>query len=218
MCGGPSSSLSRAYLAALRDRPRIPSPHSFSALWRTHNPWFHEHYLHTYSHTTEISFPYKEFNNVINSTHCMYIYHLYMYVCNTCTYRMREMQCFSPIYNSVVPQHILCLICNQHSTTDNASQAQTGISVPILLKIKLHSLTTSWLHQILTISGNRSCRFSFSGTVLDRLLHQVHWNKKAALRCSGPEVITCEGQQKGRSQPGFLPPVTLKCYQTPLEA
>ena len=32
VCGGPSSSLSRANRAALRDSPRIPSPHSFSAL------------------------------------------------------------------------------------------------------------------------------------------------------------------------------------------
>lgn len=30
--GGPASKRSRAYRAALSDRPRIPSPHSFSAL------------------------------------------------------------------------------------------------------------------------------------------------------------------------------------------
>lgn len=36
VCGGPSSSRIRAKRAALRDRPRIPSPHSFSALQHTH--------------------------------------------------------------------------------------------------------------------------------------------------------------------------------------
>lgn len=35
VCGGPSSSLMRAKRAALRDIPRIPSPHSFSALWHS---------------------------------------------------------------------------------------------------------------------------------------------------------------------------------------
>ena len=33
VCGGPTSSLNKAYRAALRDSPLIPSPHSFSALW-----------------------------------------------------------------------------------------------------------------------------------------------------------------------------------------
>lgn len=32
VCGGPSSRRNNAYLAAERAKPRIPSPHSFSAL------------------------------------------------------------------------------------------------------------------------------------------------------------------------------------------
>lgn len=37
-CGGPSSSLSRANRAADMDRPRMPSPHSFSALQALNRP------------------------------------------------------------------------------------------------------------------------------------------------------------------------------------
>ena len=37
VCGGPSSSLSSENLAADRARPRIPSPHSFSALVKVEN-------------------------------------------------------------------------------------------------------------------------------------------------------------------------------------
>lgn len=40
VCGGPSSSLSRANRAALRERPLMPSPHSFSALIHTHTKHF----------------------------------------------------------------------------------------------------------------------------------------------------------------------------------
>ena len=41
VCGGPSSNLMRAKRAALREIPRIPSPHSFSALWHdTSMGWY----------------------------------------------------------------------------------------------------------------------------------------------------------------------------------
>ena len=153
---------------------------------------------------------------------CMYLYvHVFVFTCMSViltTYHMRKMQMFqSNVYDNTT---VLCLIRNQHSTAEKASQTYTNIRHfnTRFVKIKLYSRTTAWLHRILTISGNLICRFSLSRTVLDRPLHQINWNKMAAFSCSGPEVIMCDRQQKDRSQPGVLLPVTLTFHQTPLEA
>lgn len=160
MCGGPSSSLSKAYLAALSERPRIPSPHSFSALWRTHTLACMGISLHTYSHAIKKSLLYDKFNNVIHSM--PHMYHWYMYVCDSYHTSHKECKCFSQTYRPPPP----CLICNQDPTAENASRAgrHNRHMSNWFVKIRLHSHSTAWqLCLIRTI-----CRVSFSGTVLDR--------------------------------------------------
>lgn len=112
VCGGPSSSLSRAYLAALSDRPRMPSPHSFSALWRTNtsaNTWLQEHSAAHLHQAIELSAPYSEFNNMA----CMastFIICAWMSAISQIPWE--KWKCYSKTY--IWWTTILGLICNQH--------------------------------------------------------------------------------------------------------